>query len=194
MAIEDGKVQSLELSVDSYVYGNVKLDDYENLYHHQDRLIGELKGSILQRIVPGISKLGDEAQQPQQQQQQQQQHEETRRIPPSRYPDPYPSPYDPSPYDPSPLRIGPPRRGYFPYDGGSSFPSPDGHGNLIGPRHPDFFVPHPFSPNSGLPEPLPPGAIPPGARFDPFGPSPPARFPPFRPGNPEGGFNPDMYL
>lgn len=65
-------------------------------------------------------------------------------------------------------------------------PSSDGIGNLIGPRHPDwrrtinekdprFSNDDDTNHNWGLPEPLPNGSVPPGAKFDPFG--PPGPFP-----------------
>ncbi|CAH6420159.1 Hypothetical protein HVR_LOCUS1112 [uncultured virus] len=55
--------------------------------------------------------------------------------------------------------------------------NPDHFGNLVGPKHPGFnfhvnpqkIIPDFANPESfGLPQPLPPGAVPPGARFDPF--------------------------
>ncbi|GIQ80060.1 hypothetical protein KIPB_000794, partial [Kipferlia bialata] len=63
-------------------------------------------------------------------------------------------------------------------------PSGPGSGSVVGPHHPGGFpvMPQTRSPGSTLPDPfsrglpngvLPRGAVPPGARFDPFGPPPP---------------------
>eukprot|EP01133_Synstelium_polycarpum_P014241 gene14241-16805_t len=63
--------------------------------------------------------------------------------------------------------------------GGAYRPSFPGDGNMIGRDHPGFgqthFSPHGDDRSTGLPgsERLPRGAVPPGARFDPFGPPPP---------------------
>ena len=89
----------------------------------------------------------------------------------------------------SPLAL-PPRFG----GGASSAPPPlfpggdTGGGMFVGPDHPMFRnrFPPSASPNQGLP----PGAVPPGARFDPIYPSgagPSGRFDPFHPHSPDVG-------
>jgi len=78
---------------------------------------------------------------------------------------------------------------FFPDIGrGDLDPFGRGGGMLMDPRHTRR---PPVNPSY-----LPPGAVPPGARFDPFGPEPPQQFPPgrFGPPRPRGGFgepNPD---
>lgn len=63
-----------------------------------------------------------------------------------------------------------------------------GGGMLMDPRH----MPFGGRPQPGVPSNLPPGAVPPGARFDPFGPPPPEFIPARPPGYPaqprSGGF------
>jgi len=179
MTKEDSTVRTLELKVSDYVYDNVELHKYSSLFRDLQRLIGEVKVGIVNKIVPGITKPGYE-------------QTDTSAVNsnpnpnPNSIPNPNPNPNHSNPlflggYQPQPH--GPPRFGggrgdAFPFlnPGGPGFPNPNGHGNLIGPNHPDFHQPHYPSfnnPNSGFPFNLPPGAIPPGARFDPFGPPPP---------------------
>lgn len=53
----------------------------------------------------------------------------------------------------------------------SAFPLPRGRsgGMIVDPLRSGFRQPG-IDPSTGLPSRLPPGAVPPGARFDPFGP------------------------
>jgi len=177
-AIDDGKIFTLPLKVDEYVSKPEKgLTDYENLLKLEkiQNLEDTFKSRILLNLLPGL-KPGFEPEEERttttstnpQLQQQQQQRQQTQRQP--RIPDSFPEPSR------SPFPLIPP--------GGGGFPLPDGMGNLIGPNHPSFGDPlriPPFrgtDPSFGLPQRLPRGAIPPGARFDPFGPPAPFSFDP----------------
>jgi len=135
--------------------------------------------------------------------------EPTRNQNEPRHPRPYPIAPD---YDSDPLRVGPPMRPYPPSVGvGSDDLIPSGlpsglgapvplvpgggvGGNLMGPQHPAFagrrgggVVPSSTGPR------LPPGAVPPGARFDPFGPPVPGLGEPDNDIEPPGPPPSDMY-
>jgi len=172
--IEAGKVFFVDLKVNDYVMDSEKgLTDYENLLKLEkiQNLEDTFKSQILLNLLPGLKPEKEAAttttttttttnlQGPQLQ--------------------PQPRPRIPDPdfhFDRSPFPLIPPGGGGFPIaDGRGNLIGPfaDGRGNLIGPNHPGFGYPfsplHP-DPSVGLPQPLPRGAIPPGARFDPFAP------------------------
>jgi hypothetical protein len=187
---EDNKVFSLELSVKEYVTEKIPLGNVDALYKDLDKLISLFKIHITSKLIPNLNKPGYEASHPahqtqnqtQTQSQTQQQQQPRRDDPPHHHPS---YPYDRQGYDP--LRV--PGSGRGPAFGlgygdlgypapmpGFGIPGGEMGGNLIGPGHPGFGLrldPYHSDPfGIGGPR-LPPGAVPPGARFDPFG--PPAR-------------------
>jgi len=200
---ENNTVYSLELNVKEFITEKAALDNPDSLFKDVDQLVSLFKIHITSILLPNLNKPGYEdaprtqtTTQPQQQQQQPQQG-------PRRDPLAEP-PRNPLNFDPrnDPLRVpgsgrgpafgGPP----FGVGYGDVFPPPmpgfgfpgEMGGNLIGPGHPGFgprvndpYANDPFG--YAGPARLPRGAVPPGARFDPFGPPPPG------PNMPRGGPN-----
>jgi len=212
LAKEDNKIQTLELSVKDFIKEKAGLETYENLYNNLDNLIALFKINVTSKLLPMLNKPGYEAGDTNTTRNTTNPENQQRREEP-RY-DPYRDPllvHDP-------LRIPGTGRGPIPVPGGfgvgyadrfgPSFPGlgpidPGAMGNLVGPNHPGFggrF--NGPDPNYGLGGPrLPRGAVPPGARFEPFGPPPPGALNPnfrnqFGPDNddlPPPGYD-NMYL
>ncbi|XP_038606300.1 proteasome inhibitor PI31 subunit [Tachyglossus aculeatus] len=144
------RVVSLTVNVADYIDGD-HLNDFHRVYKDSEGLRTLIASAIVSPLLRPWSKAGEER---------------------------------PPPGDPNPLHVRPPLP-----DAGRQFPWPSpvdpfavgrtdldpfggGHlgGMIVDPLrsgHPRPF----FDPSAGLPSRLPPGAVPPGARFDPFGPS-----------------------
>lgn len=191
VALEDKKVQSYEIDLDEFVSGIADLSNLGALFKNVETLFTNFRLKIINPLLPGVGKEGYEAG-PATTVDRQRPSTTTQPRPgpspsgvPPRSPffggEPGPT-FHPSPGVPggvpmpgAPSGIGP----FGPlHPGGPGYPDPDGFGNLVGPRHPGFgpqAFPQPGrfpdDPDSfGLPQRLPRGAVPPGARFDPFGP------------------------
>jgi len=184
VAIENTKnIFDLELCIDDYVDKNINLSDYAKLYKNFDKLVTLFKVNISRKLVPEINKPGYEENTTAAASTNTNNNNNNRndnidydplRIGPIRQP-------PPSNYDP--LRVGgPPIYGPpFGIGTGDRFPAitpplpgmggfGGNTGNWIGPNHPGFGINSPFAPDTAFGQPLPRGAVPPGARFDPFGP------------------------
>lgn len=195
-------VCSIELNTKDYIKEDAKFDttpvDFNNFYKNVERIIKEMTDNIIAHLLSVVK------QQPKQEQPRREQQ---------RYPDYRPQPYPDTRYrgeygQPHPLgdfRTG--DQDLWPGRGG--LPSPGG-GNLIGPNHPGFGSLDPYRGGGGdFPPPFPggggvggggrPPGIPPGARFDPYGPpiNPRGGIPDHNelqpPGPPPGGYN-NMFL
>lgn len=204
LAKENNTVYSLELNVKEFVNEKSALDNPDTLFKDVQKLVSLFKIHISSKLLPHLNKPGYEDAPPQAQQtatqqtQQPQQPQQGPRRDPLAEPPRNPYPHGMPGYDP--LRV--PGSGRLPQFGvgyGDMFPPPipgmrmpgDMGGNLIGPGHPGFgprvndpYATDPFG--VGGPNRLPRGAVPPGARFDPFGPPSRPGFPP----NFQGGGNP----
>jgi len=190
---EDNKVYSLEISAKDYVTEKIPLDNIDSLYKDIDKLISLFKIHITSKLIPNLNKPGYEVSHPAHQNETQTQSQTQQQPPPRRDPlaepprhHPSYNPYDRQGYDPlrvpgtgraPPFGLGYGDMGYPSPMPGFGIPGGEMGGNLVGPGHPGFgpramdpFASDPFG--IGGPR-LPPGAVPPGARFDPFG--PPAR-------------------
>jgi len=188
VAVENTKnIFDLELSIDEYINKNINLTDYEKLYKNLDKLVTLFKVNISRKLVPEINKPGYEESMSNtassttnsnRNNDGQDDNYDPLRIGPIRQPPQY-----------DPLRVGGPSR-YGPPFGigtGDRFPSitpplpgmggfGGDNGNWMGPNHPAFGIVDPFAPNTGFGgPPLPRGSVPPGARFDPYGPPAPFR-------------------
>jgi len=187
VALEDKKVQSYEIDLDEFVSRTADLSNLSALFKNVETLFTNFRLKIINPLLPGVGKEGYEAGSA----------TVDRQRPTTTTTPPQPGP-SPSGIPPRPFFGGEPGPTFHPYPGGvpmpgapsgigpfgplhpggPGYPDPDGFGNLVGPRHPGFgpqAFPQPGrfpdDPDSfGLPQPLPPGAVPPGARFDPFGP------------------------
>jgi len=198
MAIEDGKHYELELKVDEYVRGGMWEDDsaWNDLFYPNKLkdLISLFRMSVVRKMLPELNKEGYEdthtttaTPAP----------ATTTTTAPESRPAPRRDPYDDPLRDDSfrrprmppvppvggrnPLAVG--QEDLYPLGmprfGPGGFPGMDtGGGMLFGPTHPAFGPgvrdPYAFQPPSfpGGPVGIPRGSIPPGARFDPFGPPP----------------------
>jgi len=198
LALEDKKVQTLELNVSDFVRDGVPLNDYRNLFKDLNKLISLFVINIVNKMFPGITKEGYEhSAQTQPVQQPIHQHplrddrpaydpyNDPLRVPHSgrgpRNPLMEGGPYYGQPYQP-PFGVGSGDLSPFPRHP-IPFGDSDTRGNLVGPHHPGFgpSVTDPYGGNRGRGAFPPP---PPGARFDPYG-------PPRGGGNPTGFGEPD---
>jgi len=188
VAIENTKnIFDLELSIDDYVNKNVELGDYDKLYKNFDKLVTLCKVNISRKLVPEINKPGYEENTTASTNNNNRRNnnpdsdDDPLRIGPIR---------QPPPPNYNPLRVGDPSTYGPPFvvGTGDRFPSitpplpgmggfGGNTGNWIGPNHPGFGINDPFAPDTAFGQPLPRGAIPPGARFDPFGPPAPSTGP-----------------
>ena len=159
-------------------------------------LVSQVKLKIVQQILPGLQKEGY-AEEPETTSSTS--APSTSQAPPPARPQPQAPPQGPNRDDYDPLRIGPARNpleigrsdlepfGRNPFSPPSMFPPSGGDGMFVGPNHPlfgggrdrDMGRSGPWG-GDGF---LPPLGAPPGARFDPVGPSFPNR-------GPRGGFPP----
>eukprot|EP01111_Echinosteliopsis_oligospora_P004774 TRINITY_DN1784_c0_g2_i1.p1 TRINITY_DN1784_c0_g2~~TRINITY_DN1784_c0_g2_i1.p1 ORF type:complete len:314 (-),score=87.70 TRINITY_DN1784_c0_g2_i1:177-1118(-) len=181
---EDKKISRVEFGTEEYVDEKADLTQYKTVIKDIGKLLTLFKIHIVAHIMPGLNKPGYEVsvEEPSttstSSQRQQQPQADNRPAPHPQY---YPPPsFLPPDHDYDPLRIPGSGRhaGPFPVGYGDQFPPPlpgfappGGMGNLVGPNHPSFAGRY-NDPNAGLPGGfrLPRGAVPPGARFDPFGP------------------------
>ncbi|KAN0029312.1 hypothetical protein ACTFIV_011201 [Dictyostelium citrinum] len=192
---KNDKIHTLDVDIDKLVK-NTEYKDVENLLLNLKEFISIFEFSIINPLVPGLVRIPTNMQEQQPPQQQQQQQQQERRPPnnnqrdfedddPLRVGDPqrgsnryrggYHSDQDPDLYPP-----GFPVFGHNPpfYPGQTRGPGMfPGQGGQVGRDHPGFGNVHnPYGNNpygAGLPgyeQRLPRGAVPPGARFDPFGP------------------------
>mmetsp|Transcript_4820 Transcript_4820/g.8412 ORF Transcript_4820/g.8412 Transcript_4820/m.8412 type:complete len:316 (-) Transcript_4820:190-1137(-) len=194
---DDRNTLSLELNVQRYTNDSQtsNLSDYHTIYCNIEELASLVQINLAHKLVPDSTKDGYTEATNETQTASSTQPRRRREL---SIPD----------YDDDPLRVGPPMRGYpsrpmYPSVGVGDddlipgglprmivppgLGAPPGGGNLMGPNHPAFGDDRGFGlrgPSGGIGGPrLPRGAVPPGARFDPFGP----------PGFP-GNFNPDNDL
>eukprot|EP01102_Stenamoeba_stenopodia_P006750 TRINITY_DN1881_c0_g1_i1.p1 TRINITY_DN1881_c0_g1~~TRINITY_DN1881_c0_g1_i1.p1 ORF type:complete len:317 (+),score=46.20 TRINITY_DN1881_c0_g1_i1:91-1041(+) len=178
MTLEDSKIQSIEVKISDFINPTADLTNYSNLYQNVKRLYDNLQVDILNKVAPGLGKEGYEPG-PVQQTDLRDNTSRTQR-PPLHFDTPLAGErpgYVHPPRFPMPGVMGP----FAPIaPGGPGYPDPDGYGNLIGPHHPGFGMQirdprYGYDDGSGMypgiPGRLPPGAVPPGARFDPFGPT-----------------------
>ncbi|KAN0031198.1 hypothetical protein ACTA71_010281 [Dictyostelium dimigraforme] len=190
---KNDKIHTLDVDIDKLVK-NIEYKDVENLLLNLKEFISIFEYSIINPLVPGLVRIPTNMQEQQQQQTQTQQERRPPNNPnnqrdfedndPLRVGDPqrggnryrgYHGDQDPDLYPP-----GFPVFSHNPFYPGQTrgpgvFP---GQGSQIGRDHPGFGNIHnPYGGNNpygtGLPgyeQRLPRGAVPPGARFDPFGP------------------------
>ncbi|XP_045181324.2 proteasome inhibitor PI31 subunit-like [Mercenaria mercenaria] len=162
---EDSKVATMNVCTEDYATQD--FSSYKNALRHVSELCKHFKKEILDELKPsspkaGTSRRGNNSRQ--------RDDHDPLRVPGtgSRRPRPTPEWNDPD----DPFSVG--RGDLDPLHGGI------GGGMLFDPmrggRGPRFGM----DPSAGLPSRLPPGAVPPGARFDPFG--PPGTHPGQRPG------------
>ncbi|KAF9483944.1 hypothetical protein BDN70DRAFT_989929 [Pholiota conissans] len=213
IALESDKVASLDISTDDFTSPSfypyvLDAPDAAPLIHgfiSSNRVLdfmSQFKLKIVQKLVPGLQKPGytEEAENG---------ASSSSANPPAadpRVPRPRPEepPYAPDRFLPrpdsrrNPLEVG--RRDLDPFPINpfappSVFPPDNGDGMFVGPNHPIFGIErngrHDYSPQGpwGGDGFLPPIGAPPGARFDPVGPTPPNRGPAFprrqQPQNPD---------
>jgi len=180
VGVEDGTIHNLEITVSDYANDSA-LEDYDNLFKQLSNLISLFKIQIVHKLFPEGTKEGYQqstaTQQPSPRAEPYQParydpNNDPLRVPnsgrnprqpisPLMEPGPYGQPYQP------PFSIG--RNDLNPFPNSTPFGGPEFGGNLMGPHHPGFgpaSYPYAHGPNGrGRGR-----GVPPGARFDPFGP------------------------
>ncbi|KAJ8907979.1 hypothetical protein NDN08_008080 [Rhodosorus marinus] len=194
---QDKETYTADLRLDSYVRDDAKFDaeemNWDSSFKNVQDLASVVQLEIAYKLVPESSKGSRESG-----------AQTAQASSASQMPEPQPS-RPLGVIEDDPLRIGPPRvPGYAgidsrfnPVGGDDLIPSGlyepgmypavpgtrgPGGGSLVGPDHPMFAPRRDPDPGLGGPR-LPRGAVPPGARFDPFGP----------PGAPGGSFDPSRF-
>ncbi|CAH1774476.1 unnamed protein product [Owenia fusiformis] len=171
MRTSDESVSSITLNVDDYTTDD--LSTFESVYKDISKLERLFKKELIDTLSPQEPQ-GSQASNAQADRSHPRREEDPLRVPP-RHGDRQPPDWgEPS----NPFSIG--RGDLDPLAGGR------GGGMLMDPSRGGFPLGGGMNPDIGLPGParLPRGAVPPGARFDPFGPPPPDLVPS---GEPRGG-------
>ncbi|EFA79498.1 proteasome inhibitor PI31 subunit [Heterostelium album PN500] len=203
------KIYTLDIDITQLVNPSFKLmANYKDAFKHLDQLLALYETSILVNVAPDspLKESSHSASSSQSRRHPEQEHSSTHmdHPPQSHNPPPMVSPVGGGGIGGYPLGGGRPQFSTGDSDlyptglpnlpnmvGGGSFrPNFPGAGTSIGPNHPGFgrvHFPH-GDDSSGLPfgERLPRGAVPPGARFDPFGP------PGSKPSGRQGGYGDEM--